>query len=193
VASARPERTQKDSILWNFTGGADGANPIGGIVADAAGNLYGGTISSGAHDQGTIFKLVPSGNTYRETTLLAFNGSNGSSSSGILAMDPKGALFDGTLFGTTTWGGAYGLGAAFGVSKDGTRESVIWSFGSGNDGVNPTGMTIDAKGELFGTTVVGVPSAAVPSLNSRPTTAVTRSESFGILDAPATEGIRLPP
>ncbi|HTA54197.1 MAG TPA: choice-of-anchor tandem repeat GloVer-containing protein [Candidatus Acidoferrales bacterium] len=153
LAATQPVRPPKERVLWNFTGGADGGDPIGGVIADAAGNLYGGTIGGGAPDQGTIFELTPIGRKYAEKTLVTFNGRNGSSSSGALAMDASGALF-----GTTVWGGAYGYGAAFRLTmKGGVRERVIWSFGGNlKDGANPdAGMVLDANGALYGTTSVG--------------------------------------
>ncbi|MGA9419365.1 MAG: choice-of-anchor tandem repeat GloVer-containing protein, partial [Candidatus Cybelea sp.] len=155
LSGAAPQRARppKERVLWNFTGGADGGDPIGGVIADAAGNLYGGTIAGAAPDQGTIFELTPIGRKYAEKTLVTFNGRNGSSSSGALAMDASGALF-----GTTVWGGAYGFGAAFRLTMEGgVRERVIWSFGGNlKDGANPdAGMVLDANGALYGTTSVG--------------------------------------
>ena len=139
----------------DFTGGADGGDPIGGVIADAAGNSTAGTIAGVAYDQGTIFELTPDGRKYAEKTLVTFNGRNGSTSDGALVMDGSG-----TLFGTTVWGGAYGYGTAFRVTmKGGVRERVIWSFGGNRkDGANPdAGMVLDASGALYGTTSVGGP------------------------------------
>jgi uncharacterized repeat protein (TIGR03803 family) len=47
-----------ETVLHSFVGGADGAFPLGGLVMDKLGNLY-GTTSSGGHGYGTVFKLVP--------------------------------------------------------------------------------------------------------------------------------------
>jgi uncharacterized repeat protein (TIGR03803 family) len=154
-AATHGARPPRERVLWNFTGGADGANPVGGVIADAAGNLYGGTIAGAVPDRGTIFELTPTGRKYAERTLVTFNGRNGDSSDGALVMDASGALF-----GTTVWGGAYGYGSAFRVTMKGdVRERVIWSFGGNEkDGANPdAGMVLDANGALYGTTSVGGP------------------------------------
>jgi uncharacterized repeat protein (TIGR03803 family) len=52
----------KGTTLYTFTGGDDGATPIGGLIADKAGNLYGAAANGGAGD-GTIFELSPPGKT----------------------------------------------------------------------------------------------------------------------------------
>jgi uncharacterized repeat protein (TIGR03803 family) len=47
-----------ESVLYSFTGGADGSEPIG-LAMDAQGNLYGTTLLNGARNSGTVFKLTP--------------------------------------------------------------------------------------------------------------------------------------
>jgi uncharacterized repeat protein (TIGR03803 family) len=53
------DSTGKETILYNFSGGTDGLGPDSGVVLDAAGNLYGTTLSGGAFGNGTIFKIAP--------------------------------------------------------------------------------------------------------------------------------------
>jgi uncharacterized repeat protein (TIGR03803 family) len=53
------DATGKETVLYSFTGGADGAYPYAGLVRDAAGNLYGTTSAGGAFGGGTVFKLTP--------------------------------------------------------------------------------------------------------------------------------------
>jgi uncharacterized repeat protein (TIGR03803 family) len=50
-----------ETVLYSFTGGSDGSGPLGTLIADASGNLYGTTISGGANGYGTVFKLSGSG------------------------------------------------------------------------------------------------------------------------------------
>ncbi len=149
--------TQRDApqVLWTFTGGSDGADPLGGVISDAAGNLYGGASAGAFEDRGgTVVKLTPSGPAgYAEQTLVTFEGSNGLSPSGVLAMDAAGQLF-----GTTVWGGRYGYGTAFRVTTKGRiHERVLWSFGgSSSDGAVPdAGLAIGARGALYGVTEYG--------------------------------------
>lgn len=145
----------KEEVLWNFTGHADGADPTHGVSADAAGDLYAGTISGGADDEGTIDELIPFSKKYAETTLVLFDGPNGDSASSDFAIDRSGKIF-----GNTIYGGRYGAGTAFSIStkRHAVRERVIWSFGGQNDGVFPdAGMVLDRNGALYGTTPVGGP------------------------------------
>ena len=48
-----------ETILYSFGGGTDGLGPDSGVILDAAGNLYGTTLSGGAFGNGTIFKIAP--------------------------------------------------------------------------------------------------------------------------------------
>jgi len=48
-----------ETILHNFTGGADGFNPSGGLILDAAGNLYGTTLAGGTHNKGVVYEITP--------------------------------------------------------------------------------------------------------------------------------------
>lgn len=63
-----------ETVLYNFSGTPDGADPLAGLVRDKAGNLYGTTLSGGASGNGTIFKLDRTGS---ETVLHSFNGADG--------------------------------------------------------------------------------------------------------------------
>ncbi len=100
-----------ETVLYRFTGKADGGDPYGPLVIDSEGNLY-GTAEWGTFGYGVIFKVDPAGN---ETVLYAFSGgANGMNPQGGLAMDSKG-----NLYGTTYTGGnlkecaPYGCGVVF--------------------------------------------------------------------------------
>jgi uncharacterized repeat protein (TIGR03803 family) len=146
LASSHSAQAQTLTILYNFAGPPDGANPFAGVVRDAAGNLYGTTYTGASSDYGTVFKVDPSGN---ETVLYSFTGGDdGGSPVGGVVRDTAG-----NLYGTTQYGGAYGYGAVFKVDKSGT-ESVVYSFQGGlGDGCNPYGGLVrDKAGNLYGTT-----------------------------------------
>ena len=89
----------------------------------------------------------------KEKVLYAFNGGNdGEGPAGYPILDASG-----NLYGATVSGGPYGLGTVFELARSGKgwKESVLHSFGSGNDGANPYGLTIDGSGNMYGTTSIG--------------------------------------
>ncbi len=136
-------------VLYSFAGGTDGAYPNGGLVRDAAGNLYGTTVMGGTlQDAGTVFKLDTTGT---KTVLYSFLG-------GVDGGFPVRSLLRdsaGNLYGTASVGGASGLGTVFKLALTG-KETVLYSFAAGADGVEPyTDLIRDPAGNLYGTTVYG--------------------------------------
>jgi len=138
-----------ESILFSFSGGAGGSHPKSRLERDSSGNLYGTTLQGGAHGKGIVFGLSPA---ETETVLYAFSGVDGS--------QPRaGVVFDtsGNLWGTTSLGGTLNMGTVFRLSPSGADwvQSFLYSF-SGSDGANPyAAVTIDATGNVFGTTQTG--------------------------------------
>lgn len=141
-----------ETVLYSFTGLADGTYPLAGLVLDASGNLYGTTSGGGvaagtclaSNGCGVVFKLDPAG---AETVLHSFTGSpDGDSPRAGLVLDAAG-----NLYGTTLAGGASNLGTVFKLDTAGT-ETVLHSF-AGPEGSAPTaGLVLDAAGNLYGTT-----------------------------------------
>jgi uncharacterized repeat protein (TIGR03803 family) len=138
----------KEKVLYNFSGGADGAQPYGGVIRDAKGNLYGTTSIGGKFGAGTVFRVTPSG---KEKVLFNFSGgADGGTPFAALVQDAKG-----NLYGTTFSGGQFTEGTVFKVTLAG-KETVLHSFTAGADGAIPFGgLIIDAKGNLYGTTLEG--------------------------------------
>ncbi|MGA1988214.1 MAG: choice-of-anchor tandem repeat GloVer-containing protein [Candidatus Sulfotelmatobacter sp.] len=151
-----------ETVLYHFQGLSDGAYPAGGLISDAEGNLYGTTSSS-------VFELSPPaqpGGTWTFTLLHEFEGgtSDGNASRAGLVRDSLG-----NLYGTTLWGGyegnadcgSIGCGTVFEVSPPAANggawsEQIIHFFGMGDDGFDPEGgLTLDAAGNLYGTTYSG--------------------------------------
>src|ERR1017187_8419615 len=145
----------QETVLYSFTGGADGGYSYAGVIRGSAGNLY-GTTSSGGIGQGTsgygvVFKLDKAG---QETVLYAFTGGadGGYSYAGVIRDSA------GNLYGTTTSGGTAGQGVVFKLSTGG-QETVLYSFTGGADGGYPyAGVIRDSAGNLYGTTVYGGPA-----------------------------------
>lgn len=146
--------TYSETVLHSFTGSPDGQVPNGGLVRDAAGNLYGVTFNSSirAFDSGAVFELVNSSGTYSEKVLHSFTGTDGSGPIGPPIIDASG-----NLYGSAS-GGLGGFGTIFElVNSSGTySEKTLHSFTGSPDGVSPNGpLLMDASGNLYGTTSAG--------------------------------------
>jgi uncharacterized repeat protein (TIGR03803 family) len=140
--------TRQYTVLHSFQGGADGQNPVGGLLLDSSGNLYGTTWAYGSGG-GTVFKVVAA--TGVETVLHNFTGfSDGGNPNAGLVMDSTGALY-----GTTQLGGSNLSGVIFKVTTTGTL-TVLYSFLDGSDGGGPSApVLLDSTGNLAGTTTYG--------------------------------------
>jgi uncharacterized repeat protein (TIGR03803 family) len=147
----------QETVLYTFTGAADGGNPYAGLILDPAGNLYGTTYRGGTAGLGVVYKLDTAGN---ETVLHSFTG--GTDGNNPIA----GVIRDsaGNLYGTTPYGGAANAGVVFKLDATG-QETVLYSFTGGADGNLPrAGVIRDSAGNLYGTTSyggVGTASAGV--------------------------------
>jgi uncharacterized repeat protein (TIGR03803 family) len=161
----QPSRAQSLTVLHQFEGGTDGAEPNGGLIMDKSGNLYGTTSLGGVVNCpqlpnteiagcGTVFKISPAGT---EKILHRFNGlSDGNYPRAGLVADAKG-----NLYGTAYWGGFiqsntpcnYGCGTVFKLDP---AFSVLYAFKGPPDGYSPDASVIlDSAGNLYGTTVLG--------------------------------------
>jgi len=137
------------TTLATFTG-ANGANPFGGLIADASGNLY-GTTRNGGLGYGTVFEVMNDA-SHTLATLATFNVSNGWGPEAGLIADASG-----NLYGTTPSGGGPGYGTVFKVAAGTHGLSTLASFSSNfPDGAYPTGRLLaDSSGNLYGTTYSG--------------------------------------
>jgi uncharacterized repeat protein (TIGR03803 family) len=156
------------AVIYNFQNGSDGNLPMGGLIFDKAGNLYGTTAYGGsAKGNGSVFELSPpsvAGGAWIETTLHDFQGGNDG------AVPDCGVISDsnGNLYGTTDSGGASDAGTVFELSPPSMpggawSEAVLYAFPSVNGtyprGAFPVGGLLrNPEGALFGTTSYGGPS-----------------------------------
>jgi uncharacterized repeat protein (TIGR03803 family) len=108
-----------ETVLYSFGTGTDGATPVGGLIFDKAGNLYGTTSLGGIAGDGTVFQLKP-GTPWTENILYNFqNGQDGSTPYAGLISDTKG-----NLYGAATDGGTNGGGTVFELSP----SNGSWNF-----------------------------------------------------------------
>jgi uncharacterized repeat protein (TIGR03803 family) len=147
---ARPVPAQTYTVVHSFTGApVDGSDPLGGLALGTDGNFYGTTAHGGFHNEGTIFKLTPTG---AETVLYSFTGTtDGGTPEGGVFRDPAG-----NLYGTASLGGPNkcACGIVFKLNTE-NALSVVYSFQAGSDGSGPTDRLVSINGELYGTTQFG--------------------------------------
>ncbi len=145
IFAAAESQAQTFTVLHNFTGGADGAYPYAGLTMDQAGNFYGTTANGGNtagdcvfNGCGTVFKLKRAGSGWILSPLYSFSGPDGNSPQAGVIIGP-----DGSLYGTTIYGGTANAGTVFKLSPPPSacktalcpwRETVLYSFQGGSDG-----------------------------------------------------------
>jgi uncharacterized repeat protein (TIGR03803 family) len=150
----------KFSVVYPFTGGADGYGPDD-LIRNAAGNLYGAASFGGTGTYGTVFEYDTAGNLL---ILHSFNGGAGGA-------NPYGRIIrdvNGNIHGTTYAGGdtecdpTVGCGLLFRLDTSGT-EAVLHTFRSYPYGNSPFSNLLDVNGSLYGTTDGGGDSSCFPA------------------------------
>jgi uncharacterized repeat protein (TIGR03803 family) len=137
----------KETVLHSFGGSGDGAYP-GADLINVNGTLYGTTLLGGTHGHGTVFSVTTSG---AETVLYSFKSGSRDGA------NPSARLLyvNGTLYGTTSHGGANcggaGCGTVFKITTSG-KETLLHSFGAAGDGAYPIAGLRNLNGMLYGTT-----------------------------------------
>jgi len=144
------------STIYSFGPNPDANMPLGTLVLDTKGALYGVTQYGGTQNDGAVFKLTPEKSGYSESVIYSFrNGADGDFPQAGLAIDKQGALY-----GTTFYGGIGtcdgGCGTVFKLSPSGSGydESILYTFKDWTDGVYPfAAVTLDeSTGAIYGTT-----------------------------------------
>lgn len=173
VVLALSAQAQTFQVIHSFTGGPDGSHPQAGLTQDKAGNLYATTTEGAYHGGdcvtsgcGAVIKLSQQRSVWMSSPLYAFQGGDGGwlPDAGVIAGS------QGTLYGTTSAGGAgnggFGYGVVYGLqpaSHDCAEgvcpwtENVLYQFAAGSDGWQPTlgNLVFDRAGNIYGTTEDG--------------------------------------
>ncbi len=152
--------TGMEKTVHAFGGGSDGLAPSSALL-DVAGVLYGETSQGGGSGNGTIYAINPA--TGAEQVVYSFKGDQD-------GMNPYGGLIivNHVLYGTTLYGGSFSQGTVFAVDTAGGAETILHSFGSGQDGILPKGHLTRVGNKFYGTTVGGgaYESGTIFSINS---------------------------
>jgi uncharacterized repeat protein (TIGR03803 family) len=152
-----------ETVLYSFTGGADGKFPAGNVIFGSQGSLYGAASLGGSDvsgNAGVVFELTPPASgkgAWQETVLHNFLPSQSD------GYQPQAGLIerDGAFYGTTQYGGASNMGTVFKLTppasaKGSWTETILYSFQGHGDGTMPMGnLVFDTKGALYGTTSGG--------------------------------------
>jgi uncharacterized repeat protein (TIGR03803 family) len=163
IASSAQAQTFK--VIYNFTGGQDGAYPEAGLTMDKGGNLYGTAYQGGGTNRGTVFKLAHKGSGWVFSPLYSFTGrEDGGAPIARVVFGPNGSLYGTTEFGGRNCGS--GCGTVFNLKPPAAAcrsalcawtETVLYAFDGFTDGANPGygDLIFDAAGNLYGTTYFG--------------------------------------
>src|SRR5271166_91095 len=156
-------QAQTFAVIHNFVGGpGDGQNPTAGLAIDRSGNLYGTTEGGGSDGAGAVFKLSHKGAGWTLNLLYSFSGGNdGLGPNARVTVGPNGSLY-----GTTSFGGKFRVGTVFNVRPPvtacrtalcGWEETPLHQFEDyPSDGAEPFGGVVsDRAGNFYGTTSYG--------------------------------------
>src|SRR5450432_1357385 len=147
------------TVLYSFSGGADGGEPYKGVTVDAAGNVYGTAVTGGAGSCeggcGVAYKVTNSGGTWTQSVIHAFTGgADGSGPGARLAVDNRG-----NLYGMAPTGGDFGLGTIYQLhpNGDGTYKfKLLHTFTGGLDGATGSaGKMVFNNDHLYGAATTG--------------------------------------
>jgi uncharacterized repeat protein (TIGR03803 family) len=139
--------------FYNFSGGSNGANPLGALILGSNGVFYGTTYGGGASNWGTIFQISTNGVFVQ---LGVLSGTNGANPIVALAQDA-----DGSLYGAAKYGGPYtnvpssgsGYGAIFQITTNGALTTPV--LFADTNGANPAALVLGNDGNFYGTTAWG--------------------------------------
>ena len=126
-----------------------GSLPMDGVTIDPAGDLFGTTYLGGTYDMGTVFEVPAGSGTVSKLAVLS--SQTGDQPTGSVVVDRAGNVYGTAIFG----GGAAGDGDVYEVAAGTHVFSILTSFTGANGSYPDGGLTIDAAGDLFGTTTNG--------------------------------------
>jgi len=157
---ASPGQPWTETILHSFSAGSDGFWPSAAVTIGANGVLY-GTAGGGSPGFGVVFSLRPPtepGGLWAESILYNFAGPDGPGGDGVAPYANLLVSQGKILYGTTSFGGAYGGGTVFSLtpsSGGAWTETILHNFGGEGDGSDVLSGLVLSRGVLYGTTALG--------------------------------------
>lgn len=143
------DSTGQEKVLHHFAAGSDGANPVGGVTLDQAGNLYGTASGAGSSQIGIVFTVNTAG---VESVLYTFTGGiDGAYPTSHLLVDSAGNLYGMASQGVAGWGSIFEI-------TGGTFTLLYYFSGSPDGGLPVGGLIMDSSGNLYGTTSSAAPN-----------------------------------
>ena len=144
-----------ESALYQFSGGADGGVPVGGLTFSASGALY-GTTELGGTGNGTVFELAPVGIEWTLNTIYTFPGPGIAGPTANLVLDAAGNIYGTTLNGPPNYPPCAGSVFELSLSAGVWQYQLLYCFSGGMDGGSPySPVTLGANHTLYGTTYSG--------------------------------------
>jgi len=130
------------TTIYSFATGNTGNHPLGSIIQESNGHLYGTTLYGGTDDRGVVFRFIESGSVY--TVLHHFTGGSdgGDPYSGLV-------LDNGILYGTASSGGDNSGGVFFKIVLNGPTFSVVQPFPDNDSGRFPVNITLGSDGNIY--------------------------------------------
>jgi uncharacterized repeat protein (TIGR03803 family) len=155
---SRTSNGWEHTVLYSFTGGADGGEPYKGVTIDRRGNLYGTAVTGGSGSCeggcGVVYKLTKSNGTRNQTVIYAFTGGDDGSGPGArVTLDRSG-----NVYGMTPTSGKYGAGTIYKLHPHARswEFQVIHTFTGGDDGASGSaGRMLLEHGQLYGAATAG--------------------------------------
>jgi uncharacterized repeat protein (TIGR03803 family) len=156
----QPAAAQTYSVLYNFTGSADGGHPLAGLTRNSNGTLYGAAFDYGSYGLGAVYELAPTGSLWTYSVLYAFRGSDfsdGAAPASRPVIGPDGHLYGATLIGglgqgCIAWYNGCGTVYSLTNNSGAWSESVLFQFGTSNGAYPGYGdVVFDQAGNLYDT------------------------------------------
>lgn len=164
--AAQTAQAQTFTVLHEFAGGVDGANPAAGLTLDRTGRPFGTSSGSATGTIGAGFTITESQSKWLLNPLYRFlQFSHGLYPNSRLIFGPDGSIYGTTWKGGGAGCGGEGCGVVFKLQPPVTvacrsafcpwTETVLYTFTGGDDGSYPGPLILDAAGNIYGTTYYG--------------------------------------